>query len=125
METRIADEIKQDPVLAPVVERADKVLRELFGGVRQPPIASWQPSTVTQAVPVPSVELELLEHEDYIARDFRVDQLTDERAFRHELVDLWGDLIMQAYGKSNQRLLDALRELRKEEERRELQAQGA
>ena len=123
METRIADEIKRDPVLGPAVERADKVLKELFSKVSEPPSATWKPTPVSQ--PAPMVDLELAEHDAFIARAFRVDQLADERAFRYAVLDLWGDSIFDAYRKSNDRLLEALRELRKEEERRELQVQGA
>ncbi|MBO0699871.1 MAG: hypothetical protein J2P46_15845 [Zavarzinella sp.] len=123
METRIADEVRRDPVLGPAVERADEVLRELFSKVPQPPSAMWKPTPLSQ--PTPMVDLELAEHDAYIARAFRVDQLADERAFRYAVLDLWGDSIMDAYHKSNDRLLKALRELRKEEERRELQVQGA
>jgi hypothetical protein len=125
MESQITDEITRDPVLGPAVRRADEVLRDLFGSVRQPPVATWQPSSIKQADSAPSVELDLREHEDCLTRDYRVEELADERAFRHALFDHWGSLIMNAYGKSNQRLLEALRELRKEEERRELQVQGA
>jgi hypothetical protein len=57
METWITDEIKRDPVLGPAVERADKVLRELFGKVPQPPSATWKPTPFPQ--PTPMVDLEL------------------------------------------------------------------
>jgi hypothetical protein len=123
METRIADEIKRDPVLGPVVERADKVLRELFSKVTEPPSATWKQGLLSQ--PTLTVDLELAVYDAYIARAFRVDQLVDERGFRYAVLNLWGDSIMDAYRKSNERLLEALRELRKDEERRELQAQGA
>lgn len=123
METRIADEIKRDPILGPAVDRADRVLRELFSKVTEPPAATWKP--VPQAQPTPMVDLELSEHDAYLTRAFRVEQLADERGFRYAVLDQWGDSIMEAYRKSNERLLEALRELRKEEERRELQVQRA
>ena len=90
--------------------------------LRQPPFATWKPTPFQQ--PTAMVDLELTEHDAFIARAFRAEQLADERGFRYAVMDLWGELIMDAYGKSNKRLLDALRELRIEEENRELQTQG-
>jgi hypothetical protein len=123
METRITEEVKRDPVLAAAVEKADGLLRKLLERARHPPSATWRSSSLKQSVP--SVELELLDDGDNIARDFRIDQLNDEREFPFAITNLWGDLIMLAYRRSTERLLDALREMRREEERRELQVQGA
>lgn len=125
METTISPEIQSDTTLAPAVRQADQVLRRLMARVDQPPMATWRPGSVKHSSGLPTAELELLDDADFIAQNFTVDQMSDPRALRTALSALWGELIMQAYGKSTERLLAALRDIRKEEESRELELQGA
>jgi hypothetical protein len=122
MEIKVADEIRANSNLESRVSLASKVVGEMFASVEQPPTVTWRLSELVRTSP--RVELELLDDGDFVARDFTFDQLADTRQFRSALPALWGDLIMLAYGRSTKRLHDALREIRKEEERRELQPQG-
>jgi hypothetical protein len=117
METTISTEIQADPSLAPVVRAANELLRDSVGRSRNPPRAVWR--IVRKDNPSPLIELELFDPPDSLARQFTVEELTDAWELRFKLTGLWGDLIMQAYQASSERLLEALRELRDEEQNRE------
>ena len=117
METTISTEIQTDPTLAPVVRTANDVLRDSVGRARNPPRAVWR--LVRKDNPSPLIELELLDPPDSAARQFTVEELTDTWELRFKLTGVWGDLIMKAYQGTTVRLLEALRELREEEQSRE------
>lgn len=117
MESTISAEIQADPILAPVVRAANELLRDTVGRGRTPPRGVWR--LVRKDNPSPLVELELFDPPDSRARQFTVEELTDAWELRFKLTGLWGDLIMQAYQASSERLLEALRELREEEQNRE------
>ena len=117
METTISTEIQADPTLAPVVRTANDLLRDSVGRGRNPPRGVWR--LVRKDDPSPLVELELFDSPDSRARQFTVEELTDTWELRFKLTGLWGELIMQAYQASSARLLEALRELREEEQGRE------
>ncbi len=124
MNATIADDIRADAALDATVRSANEVVDRYFSAVSAAPAVTWRRSVLQPE----RVELELQEssdHRDYIARDFSVDQLRDAREFRSAVSALWGELLVLAYRHSSDRLVDVLRDLRKAEESREMQLQGA
>ena len=117
METTISAEIQSDPTLAPVFRAANEMLRDTVGRARNPPRGVWR--LVRKDNPSWLVELELFDPPESFARQFTVEELADAWALRFKLTGLWGDLIMKAYQASSGRLLEALRELREDEQTRE------
>ena len=117
METTISDDIRADAALYPVVRSANEVLLRAMERSRHPPRAVWR--LFRDGPHSPIVELELFDPPDSMARQFAVEELADPWELHFKLTRLWGDLIIRAYQASSERMLDALRELRKVEEIRE------
>jgi hypothetical protein len=123
MESSISNEISNDSTLFPLVQEANEILKTVFGRAKEPPRVDWR--IVPHEPMKPAVELQLSDQTDSVRREFTLNELQDPRELRFILSSLWGDLIISAFNGSSERLLLALRELRKEEESRELQLQGA
>ena len=123
MDVLTSDEAKNDPALAPILAVGNDVLLKQFSRVTSPPRAAWR--LVRHDGRSVSIELELIYDQDSVSRQFTPEEFADPRELRWKISSLWGDLIMLAYQNSSERLLTVLRELRKEEERREAQLQSA
>jgi hypothetical protein len=123
MDVYTPDEAKSDPALASALASGNDVLGKQFSRVTHPPRAAWR--LVRNEGPTSSIELQLTDADDSVSRQFAADEFADPQELRWKISSLWGDLIMLAFRNSSERMLTALREMRKEEERRESQLQTA
>ena len=79
----IDDKVSADETLRPVIEKTNSIIQEIFSRVPDAPSVTWRPSSLLPSGP--SVELEFSYDREYVARDFRLDQLTNERDLRFAL----------------------------------------
>ncbi|HEX3152442.1 MAG TPA: hypothetical protein VHR66_30490 [Gemmataceae bacterium] len=118
METTIAAEIQSHAVLDSAVRKANEVLLGAIGRAKHPPRAVWR--AVDRQGQSPVIELEMIDELDSVTRRFLPEELLDRFELHFKLTELWGDLIQVAFQGSTSRMLIALRELREEEESREV-----
>jgi hypothetical protein len=87
---RLASDLRADPQLGPLADRASSFLGRLAETTFLPTTAEW--SVVTDG-DRRRVRVELRDEKGWLRADYRPEELASEANMRYELIQLWGDML--------------------------------